>query len=84
MCRLSRNSGYLKRLEPQGPIQACVGDIFTFLVKNRLPTAVVCDANTALWLNFLRISVRVNTFGLRVGSANFHACTSETKGFIRF
>ena len=53
-------------------------------MKNRLPTAAVCDAITPLWLNFLRISVTLNTFGLRVGSANFHACINVTNGFITF
>jgi hypothetical protein len=34
MCRLSRNSGSLNRLEPSGPVQACNGTAlpFTFYV----------------------------------------------------
>jgi hypothetical protein len=41
-------------------------------VTNRLPTAVLCEANTAVCIYFLRISATVNTFDLRGDSNNFH------------
>lgn len=51
-------------------------------MTNRLLRAALCDANTALCIYFLRISVTVNTFGLGGGSASFHI--NVTDGFIRF
>jgi hypothetical protein len=51
-------------------------------VTNRLPTAVLCHAHTALCIYFLRISVTVNVIDLRDGSANIRI--KVTNRFIRY